>query len=126
MSSISHRPQSGQVENAKATHAPGPWQEVPRIPHANHVAHAINDSHGQPVASVSGSALHHPLGVPEANARLIAAAPDLLDACRTMLEQLQAEELTSCDHEAGICNCGLRITAKQAEAAIARAEWGAA
>jgi hypothetical protein len=54
----------------------------------------------------------------EANARLIAAAPDLLDACRTMLEQLQAEDLTSCDHEAGICNCGLRIAAKQAEAAI--------
>jgi hypothetical protein len=55
-----------------------------------------------------------------ANAQLIAASPDLLAALEVLLEQCADGDLR-CDHEVGICNCGIRVASTQARAAIAKA-----
>lgn len=64
-------------------HTPGPWYSFQCLPPS--IAWSINQSEKSVVASVSGSALHRPDKESEANARLIAAAPELLAACREAL-----------------------------------------
>ena len=58
-----------------------------------------------------------------ANARLIAAAPDLLEALDTALPVMRSyfEALGPCDHGVGICNCDMKTAITQVEAAIAKA-----
>lgn len=90
------------------THATGPWQ-------AN--TFAIYSASRELVAHVGGTM--HPIGrrVEEqlANARLIAAAPDLLSATRKLLNAIKALGLEPADG-----NC--RSIVEQAEQAIAKAE----
>ena len=55
----------------KTNHTPGPWTSDPE----GEIAITIEDATGHPICDVHGAA-NNP--VTEANARLIAAAPDLL------------------------------------------------
>ena len=61
------------------THTPGPWEEVKRTKTT-----IINDSKGLRIAMLSVRPNT------SGNARLIAAAPDLLEACEMALEGLCA------------------------------------
>ena len=60
------------------THTPGPW----RVLHGIGVFPMDSDSHGIALAE------HH-RGEHEANARLMAAAPDLLAACQAQLRLIE-------------------------------------
>ncbi|MFN4037330.1 hypothetical protein [Comamonas aquatica] len=63
---------------AKAKHTPGPWQYY--YDPADHYVHKIRVGAGL-VCQMPGWAIHDAMKVEqEANARLIAAAPDLLEA----------------------------------------------
>lgn len=92
-----------------SAHTPGPW----------HVAGGvIRDGHDHDVAQIYG--MRHwepgfgPLSVDEqnANANLIAAAPDLLEACRETLRVLEDPRSTT----------AMPHTARMLKAAIAKAE----
>lgn len=56
-----------------------------------------------------------------ANAHLIAAAPELLSSCKALLE-IAEESVEICDHDAGICFCGIKRDIDIAKDAIAKAE----
>lgn len=60
-------------------HAPPPWKVVPYVD-----AIDIVDANGDEVAHLADRDLRL-IGMPPANARLIAAAPDLLAACKQVL-----------------------------------------
>lgn len=62
-------------------HTPGPWVHIPAS-YPNH-EHQINNDNGSLVASVPDSRLNA-----AANAQLIAAAPELLDALRHAVQML--------------------------------------
>ena len=62
-----------------AAHTPGPWTILPNTPHFVRAMHPTDGM--QPVATV-----YHFDGELEANARLIAAGPDLLAAARLAVE----------------------------------------
>ncbi len=57
------------------------------------------------------------------NAKLIAAAPDLLEALKILIVDIKEyiEECGPCDHSVGICCCGLKSDLFQAENAIQKA-----
>lgn len=66
-------------------HTPGPWT----VEHAWNGVSTIKGAHGKPILAVSkyhvaGDGINHV----EANARLIAAAPDLLRGCEAALAYL--------------------------------------
>ncbi len=88
----------------KATHTPGPW---------------VVESGGSSVVTPGGRAIADiPNDIDEeevANARLIAASPDLLSACRKILESRDPDPNSSKAVDAQIEAWGL------AEAAIAKA-----
>ncbi len=85
------------------THTPGPWKVADVNPHGK----APNRRWlVTPDVAVAKTA---------ANARLIAAAPDLLEACRAALPAMAAHEETGCD-------CPDSEAARQLRAAIAKAE----
>jgi hypothetical protein len=56
-------------------HAPGPWKVKPYVD-----AIDILDTNGVPVAHLADRAIADYVGMPPENARLIAAAPDMLSA----------------------------------------------
>jgi len=91
------------VAQKAARHTPGPW-EILGFGHI-YSATAIN------IASTRGSLVLE-LNEMEANARLIAAAPDLLEACKEALAAIQGEWINEEDSS--------RIEA-QLEAAIRKA-----
>jgi len=89
------------------THTPGPWHIGTRSS-----GRAIYGSKGEEVATFTG------LSMPDeelANARLIAAAPELLDALKWAVQQI--EDDLDPDHQTAMDAC---------LAAIARAEGGEA
>ena len=91
----------------KPTHTPGPW-----IYELNEAANNffVGQPHGPTVALVSSMARGHI----EANARLIAAAPDLLAACLELLDLFNSGRIREAAYrESAIVD---------ARAAIARAE----
>lgn len=98
-------------------HTPGPWE----------VLHCGIDSETILVQSGDGleicTTIGEQMGLPEeaANARLIAAAPDMLAACKSALEVLD-EACQTGYHDAEKD----APTARELEAAIAKAEGGAA
>ena len=94
-----------------AAHTPGPWTILPNTPHFVRAMHPTDGM--QPVATV-----YHFDGELEANARLIAAAPDLLNllTAADRLEELTGENLA----------VYARTFAALARAAIAKAKGGAA
>jgi hypothetical protein len=67
----------------RVAHTPGPWTIQRRSPAAVRWDSIIRGSNGEPVAS--SLAAGYPERESEANARLIAAAPDLLKALKTAI-----------------------------------------
>ena len=99
-----------------AAHTPGPWAVLTNTPH---FVRAMHPAEGMvPVATV-----YHFNGELAANARLIASAPELLDALELALVTIdgQAELLRACGAAYGI-----GATLQRASAAIAKAKGGAA
>ena len=86
-------------------HTPGPWQWTQ---HFDPTISIYKDGFGQIARLYDSSA-----GTGKANARLIAAAPDLLDALQSIIEDIDSEFGTDCDYN-------------KARAAIAKATGGAA
>lgn len=62
----------------------------------------------------------------KANARLIAAAPKMLEALKSTLPILQEyiKEVGPCEHDVNICICGLIKVADEVSEAISKAEGG--
>lgn len=75
------------MSHTAAEHTKGPWETAGNWPHGFSMVCWHDGSGWRPVAdcAVSGNAA-------EANARLIAAAPDLLKACRQALYALKGRE----------------------------------
>ena len=94
-----------------ADHTPGPWHVC-----GDMIRSTVSNAAMRSVAKVYVSQMH---GKPEAaaNARLIAAAPDLLEACRALVSDCWRRSGVGLqDHEDGCEDC------RAARAAIARAE----
>ena len=113
------------MTTTNATHTPGPWKVVP-VGVRTHWSDIVG-SDGQIVAQAMNI---HGAMRELANARLIAAAPDLLDACKGML--LQIDPCPDGVPMSARCKvCGNHPTKHNpdcvvlvARAAIARAEGG--
>ena len=86
-------------------HTPGPWQWTQ---HIDPTISIYKDGFGQIARLYDSSA-----GTGKANARLIAAAPDLLEALQSIIEDIDSEFGTDCDYN-------------KARAAIAKATGGSA
>ena len=97
----------------EAKHTPGPWN-VSGLPDT-YRRDCINANGPRPVAEVPR---HNPDW--QANARLIAAAPDLLEACKFLI----ARSGTMGPEDAAYAECSWEAIGK-IEAAIAKAEGGA-
>ena len=77
------------------THTPGPWHTAHHADDTVEGLHVVHDVTGLPVARMGGFTTRRNC---EANARLIAAAPDLL-AALTELEQLVTAHIPDeCDN----------------------------
>jgi len=97
----------------KTHHTEGPWHIGKRYP-----AGAIYDEKGAEVCAFSD--LLHPAEV-AANARLIAAAPELLELCQAMFLWLQAEEKKGYPKDS-VAAYFVPSILKSARAALAKAE----
>lgn len=87
-----------------ATFTPGPWTYKPcTIGHPDNLRNRVVKCDGYNIARVFSedstlagmTSIAPPEAVAEANARLIAAAPDLLAACRAALEVIPGLEVRS-------------------------------
>jgi len=58
----------------------------------------------------------------EANAHLIAAAPDMYEALKRLLEKTDLLITEECDHDVGICWCSYKNARFQAAHVVAKAE----
>jgi hypothetical protein len=100
--------------NEEAGHTPGPWIAAP---YSSVVGAPVVAQSGRPVASVTYFALSEDFGnhdrESEANARLIAAAPDLLAALQDTVALIRGD-ISGPAQRDGIL--------REAEAAIAKAE----
>ena len=94
---------------SEAKHTPGPWQWTQ---HFDPTISIYKDGFGQIARLYDSSA-----GTGKANARLIAAAPDLLDALKALTHSLDVEDLVHDDQ---------RSSFAAAIAAIAKATGGSA
>jgi len=105
----------------KAKHTPGPWRHVPHFQNGEHCAtYYIGtpssvgpESISRCTAVASNSSFPLTAEETEANARLIAASPDLLRACKAIAE------LEGCPSMGGVM---LEAARDSALAAIAKAE----
>ena len=97
-----------------STHTPGPWvADDSNVLVGRHVLAIVNDP-DQP---------SHLTEVSKANANLIAAAPELLEAARTLRDELRLlTEGEKCDHSVGICWCATFRALEAGDAILARAE----
>jgi len=100
------------------THTPGPWT----IKQATSSAMVSVYAGGFNVACTGSANVEEDNA--DANARLIAAAPELLEACREALNMLGASR-DHCTGERGLVH-RIDAAAKAAHAAIRKAEGGAA
>ena len=102
----------------KAQHTPGLWS----CPHVDDECSTwqfwVLDDDGQLVARVADEMLGGS-EISKANARLITAAPDLLEACQTLAEWFAREEDFAIDFAERVELCSL--AQKQVLAAIAKA-----
>ena len=97
------------------THTKGPWKVAHPIQDADAARHIWTQTdpatgHRELVAIIPDAEGDHV----SADARLIAAAPELLDACRCALADLEGLELDSDD-------CPAALTIKELRAAITKA-----
>jgi hypothetical protein len=76
---------SQSSRTAFTAHTPGPWRA--RGPHGSQIAGPMGDGGSWLIAHTIS---HHPVDV--ANARLIAAAPDMLEALKEMLDVAELSE----------------------------------
>jgi len=97
--------------HAHASHTPGPWypNRAPELRHHG-LLNVVNDKVG-PIAYCDG----------DANARLIAAAPELLKALKDLVESIEAEEDFSFEHGMD-CDGGEQCAFCSAKNAIAQVE----
>ena len=58
----------------------------------------------------------------EANAQLIASAPDLYEALKRLLKETSILDNEQCDHDVGICWCSYKNARFVANHALAKAE----
>ena len=109
----------------KAAHTPGPWQIEWNAAQSGE-GHYITDSNDMGELSRIAAVLFHDDadGETRANARLLAAAPELLAACKSMIEWDDREHDHAVDFSARMALCDAAFNA--ARAAIAKAEGGAA
>ena len=104
-------------------HTPGPW----RIDDGDEGVFGIFDSNGQAIAYLSENP-YKGGGLPgwdvdQANARLIAAAPELLAALKTLPLEAFDKEMDACDAAEFVDNANDFFEAMQkARSAIAKAE----
>lgn len=106
-------------ENAKTSHTPGPWEAKPTGPWDGWDGWSVEDAFGSVVCDAHGSQFS---GTREANARLIAASPDLLEALQSVW--LWAENQSDAQSKGGHETFDLMMLREQrdiARAAIARA-----
>ena len=99
-----------------ATHTPGPWTLHPTTIHPAVRSVGTPDAGPRRICTV-GSMNGNP--VDKANARLIAAAPELLEACQAMIEWDDREQDHAVDFSARTELC--RVAFDKARAAIAKA-----
>ena len=105
----------------RSTHTPGPWK-LSREDDGYRFINAPN--HAQMARVVVAMEGERPRADLEANAALIAAAPELLALVRDMLPELRqyADSIGGCDHAVGICTCGLLRLVEDGDALLARIE----
>lgn len=107
-----------------AAHTPGPWEVLTDEPDS----YCAIESNGLTVATIEGMDVYavaeedcYDYGpVTAANARLIAAAPELLAACQSLLRDMRAVDA------AGQYGLELQVSMDQAYKAIAKATGGKA
>jgi hypothetical protein len=79
-----------KATHTKATHTPGPWEFTPdeiETKRGSHFVYRIESSRGSDfLGTFDPNEDGGDYSEAEANARLIAAAPDLLEAVKTMVE----------------------------------------
>ena len=107
---------------SETKHTPGPWRVAPRSDYPEHADINV-DAGTRGYVALCGKAGDEEA---EANARLIAAAPELLDALRETLRALESHLDESCrDHGLGhrdmLCSCNQHEVVR-ARAAIAKTE----
>ena len=105
----------------EAKHTPGPWYPLPGR-HNISIRYKTGDKDIPMinVASVRGQYSDGcPYGTSEGNARLILAAPELLEACQAMIEWDDREQDHAVDFSARTELC--RVAFDKARAAIAKA-----
>lgn len=100
-------------------HTPGPWSAA----HSEKTFGVVVCSKGHYVADAYSRSDDDGNNETEANARLIAAAPELLEAlvqAKAEIIELLAGE--SCDHSVGICYCQTNNRLSMIEEAIKKAQ----
>ncbi len=109
--------------NPATGHTPGPWEASTHPANDPEYCHVWAKGRSSDIALVVRADNESMIGVgsAEANARLMAAAPDMLAALRALTHQAAKEIDQSSTHD-GLNNCDLLA---QARAAIAKAEGGA-
>ncbi len=100
-----------------STHAPGPWAIIPQMSPEGDVATVYGTTEGWVSIHAPGWSNIGDRKVAMANARLIAAAPDLLEALRELMSQVQGYQ---------DCNGDKGFVLNDAIAAIAKATGGEA
>ena len=101
-------------------HTPGPWTVNPAGYTEHHRDSVIVDDAGDRIAVVRGKDVVDSIHI--ANAHLISAAPDLLEACKTLADYFSGHNPQDIPSE---CGSGVRDALVLARAAIAKAEGGA-
>ena len=103
---------------SEATYTPGPWSQAHRIGHDGFYNTEVFDAAGETIATLEWYPKPTVNGVTgtyrEGNARLIAAAPDLLEALKLLIEEVQW-------NREGPIQDGLLVCVNKAVAAIAKA-----
>jgi len=99
----------------ESKHTPGPWQVTDEDVRGNDIYYRIEAEGFGMVALVDATPVDD--DSLRANARLIAAAPDLLDACKIALQAIN-----ECDMEVGLFNVTEQEITDKLYAAIAQAK----
>jgi hypothetical protein len=106
---------------AKTTHTPGPWDAQTAQPHVTRAWHVRNRDIGRGVCDLSPAKWEDTSDAEtEANARLIAAAPELLDALLAVLRHEGERDVSGVGME--FDSTALESAKVAAYAAIAKAE----
>lgn len=94
-------------------HTPGPWKiGAPQHPPNNADWFSISSETGSPIAWINADQINRP------DIRLIAAAPDLLDALKRLMQWEYERSSPSCSFDSLSCGCDIH----QAHQAIKKAE----